>query len=309
MRHIMIEKKDAQSLLNQGCGVCDEIGSWSLLKLISLKYLGYVYASITKKRVEMGELKKMCYVDLFSGSGINKVKNKDAFCFGSPLVINRLDEKMQFTRMFLNDDNENTRKALESRLAQNANAEYEVTSEDANSCICKIASEIDYKCHSLIFIDPFSTELSWKSMEIVLNLNADIFFLYQTGQIPRGIPVAKKPDANIMNFFKDYEMALEVFENKLEQNKPRALFELYKNDVLNTRGPDTLMENIRIRGPGVFYYDMLFITRKTRGGNPWFRAVTTLKKKIEFESGESVMRVLDVILGKQTQLSRWYGGS
>lgn len=298
---------DAQKIFDEGEGKFAEIHPWSLLKLVSLKNLKTVYARIIKKYIEKGYFKKMYYVDLFSGPGINKVKSSPTLCFGSPLIVNGLERKRQFTKMFLNDEEESNVKALDSRLNCVAQTEYIVTKEDANLCIEKILPEIsEERCHSLIFIDPYSTEFSWRSMETILGINADIFFLYQTSQMPRGISVVASADARIKCFFKDWKNVLETYENELILDKPPAIFEMYKEDVRDTRGPKTLMESIRING-GNFYYDMLFVTKKTRGENPWFKAVTSLKNRIESYDSESVENTLDIILGKQSQLTRWDG--
>ena len=101
----------------------------------------------------------------------------------------------------------------------------------------------------------------------------------------------------------DYRTALEVFERETEQNKSSALFDLYKSDVKTVRGPKTLMESIRIKGPRPFYYDMLFITRETRSKTPWFKAVMDLKEKIESENGKSVEIMSEIIYGSQSKLT------
>jgi three-Cys-motif partner protein len=208
--------------------------------------------------------------------------------------------------MLLNDADKNNKKALESRLTQIAQTEYVVKDDDANLFVEKIASEIsEKKCHSLIFIDPYSTEFSWKSMESVLGLNADLFFLFQTSQMPRGIPVTTRPDAKIRSFFKDYEEVSEICREDSMPDKASIVLEIYKKDVQETKGPETLLESIRI-GKGNFYYDMLFVTKKTQGGNPWFKAVMDLKRRIESYDNESVEQTLEIISGTQTQLSRWY---
>jgi three-Cys-motif partner protein len=297
---------DAQNLIEMGGGICASIRAWSLLKLASLRYLGSMYTRVMKRCIEKGYFNRMYYVDFFSGPGINKIENTNVFCFGSPLIINTFDKERQFSKMLLNDADKNNKKALESRLTQIAQTEYVVKDDDANLFVEKIASEIsEKKCHSLIFIDPYSTEFSWKSMESVLGLNADLFFLFQTSQMPRGIPVTTRPDAKIRSFFKDYEEVSEICREDSMPDKASIVLEIYKKDVQETKGPETLLESIRI-GKGNFYYDMLFVTKKTQGGNPWFKAVMDLKRRIESYDNESVEQTLEIISGTQTQLSRWY---
>lgn len=305
LRYITIGD-DAKDIIQIGGGIFANARPWSLLKLASLRYLGAVYTRIMRSCIAKGYFNKMYYVDSFSGPGINKIESSEVFCLGSPLIINAFDKERQFNKLFLNDENKTNRNALDARLSKTAKTEYMVAEEDANSFIENILPEIsERKCHSLIFIDPYSTQFSWQSMEKVLELNADLFFLFQTSQMPRAIPVVTRPDARIRGFFKNYDEIEEIFEDDSVDDKPQAFFDIYKRDVLLSRGLETPTESIRI-GKGNFYYDMLFVTNKTRGGNPWFKAVMDLKQRIEECDSTYVERLLQVISGRQAKISNWF---
>ena len=63
--------------------VYNEFREWTPLKLILLNYALNVCTTIIKN---MPFFEGMYYVDLFAGSGINKIKDKDDFRMGSPLI-------------------------------------------------------------------------------------------------------------------------------------------------------------------------------------------------------------------------------
>jgi hypothetical protein len=307
LREITHKDDSEKSLCEKDSNIRNEIYPWAPLKLVSLKYIASVYIDIIEKRVPK-LFDGMYYVDLFSGSGICMIKGSPLTCCGSPLIIDGLQKQKQkhFTKMFVNDSNEEYARALHSRL-QDSQAEVVVTHQDANKCLDEVATELPEKSHSLIFVDPNCSEFSWKSMEKVLGLDSDIFFLFQSGELIRGLSVACNPDAHIFNFFKDGERAQRMCNSAVEGEKASAVFEMYKEDVKEARGPKTLLESIRIDG-GRFYYDMLFITKRTRQGSPWHdRAIIPLKDKIERYNSDDVTQTLDRIAEKTSQhtLANW----
>ncbi len=308
LREITHKDDSEESLCEKDSNIRNEIYPWAPLKLVSLKYIASVYIDIINERVP-GQFDGMYYVDLFSGSGICTIKESPLTCCGSPLIIDGLQRRKQkhFTKMFLNDANMEYARALRSRLDNTQTTEFAVTHKDANARLEEVVSELPKKSHALIFMDPNCSEFSWKSMERVLGLDADIFFLFQSGELIRGLSVASNPDANIFSFFKDGERAQRVCDSAEEGEKASAVFEMYKENVKDARGPKTLLESIRIDG-GRFYYDMLFITKRTRQGSPWHdRAIIPLKEKIERYNSDDVTQTLNRIAEKTSQhtLANW----
>jgi len=296
-------KRDSQGICSQNLERFPPIHQWALLKLASLRYLGWMYIDIIESELRKGHFKEMYYIDLFSGPGISNIEDSSAVCYCSPLIVNDLQKQKnkRFTKMFLNDDDKERAEALQLCLDETATTKYEVTNKDANSCIQEIVPELSEKSHSLIFVDPYSTQFSWNSMKTILELDADIFFLFPTALMPWAVSVAKRPEADITNFFKECKKALEVFHNPAVRDNRSALFDLYKKDVEATRGPKTKMESVKIKGSN-YYYDMLFVTKKTQVQR-WWSGVTTLKSKIESYSSTDVDKTLKVILKEQSKLT------
>lgn len=299
--------QDLENTCTQGLDRFKPIGQWALLKLASLRWLATLYVNIIDSELKKGHIEKMYYVDLFSGSGINRVEGSPVRCYGSPLIMNELQKrkKKYFTKMFLNEKNKEKAQALESCLAETQATECEVTHKDANLRVKEIESELHEKTHSLVFVDPYSTAFSWKSMERILALNSDIFFLFNTTQMPRAITKASNPDGKPMKFFKDFNKVKEAYQDPYKtQEGTSAILDVYKQNVLDARGPETLMKSIRINGGG---YDMLFVTKVTSGGSPWWGAVIDLKNKIESYDTNSVRKTLRVMLKEQSKLTDFNG--
>jgi len=219
LEKLLISRDEIESLKNIGNNIYDEIRAWSPLKLIFLKYYAVgIYTPIIKRRY-----RNMYYVDLFSGSGINKIERKQDFCLGSPLLISKLiPESIRFNKMFFCDKESAKTEALNLRMKSTGISEnsYEIYSGDCNDCIDDIISSFQSPNHSLIFIDPYSMEISWTTMNKILKLQSDIIFCFQTVQIPRA-----HEGENLESFFKDIEKLMkymlqlqEVLSEKLFYN-------------------------------------------------------------------------------------------
>jgi len=301
LKGLILKEEDAINISEQERNTFSKINPWAMLKLVSLRYIGTVYRNIISDRVANRQFKAMYYIDFFSGSGISTIKGSRALCYSSPMVMNLQQKDEKVTKMFFNDRNKRYTEVLESWLVNTKKTDYIITNKDANKRAEEIISELDEDGHSFIFVDPYSTDFSWKSMETILTLNADIFFLYQTKHIPRTIPRASNPKGKPMRFFKDFNLVKAIYENPL-RNKMSIIFDLYQKDIRDVRGAETtLMENIKISGGG---YNMLFITKQTEGGSPWFKkAVLPLKNTIESIDNKTVEKTLKVLLKEQSKIS------
>ena len=83
------------------------------------------------------------------------------------------------------------------------------------------------------------------------------------------------------------------------------LLEIYKNNI---EGYRDLVEDILIRGGsrfGDFHYNLIFATKKTEGGSPWFKSIEDLKSRIEKHSGGAVEKAFDILSGRIRELG-WF---
>lgn len=270
-------------------------GPWSFLKLAFLwSYAHDIYATIAGKHY-----KNICYVDLFSGSGIVSYKdatNEEHLLVGSPILMSTLETTHPFKKCFFFENNNS--EALSKRLDYlNDNGKLsctncKISSEDCNSGVDDLIQELKRmeRTHFLLFVDPFSTEINWSTMEKFLTLkypSFDMIFNFQPFGVNR-----KKTKAKIMaNFFGDdsYITCLDVsdVENKLDILREHYIKKLmqYENNVKT-------VHTIRVRsGKGGFYYDLLYTTRKEDPG--WEPGINHLARKIERISGKDVEIILD----------------
>jgi three-Cys-motif partner protein len=296
---LLMTKDQIGSLAKIKEGIYNPIRSWSPLKLVFLHYVASIYTTIIAKQKKL--FPNMYYIDLFSGSGIDKIEDTGDLCLGSPLLIATQIKQKQFNKMFFCENNQEFSKALGLRLERIIDKEkFKIFQKDCNLAIDDILSELKQPCHSLIFIDPYCMGISWKTMEKILRLNADIIFIFQTVENPRG-----KKGKSFKEFFKNSEKALEICEKTSEGKIREALLNLYISDIIETRKPKkTICETIRIQGEK-FYYDVLFITKETRKGNPWMKGIISAKKEIEKNTSIAVKRTLDVLTGRQTTLGKY----
>ena len=128
-----------------------------------------------------------------------------------------------------------------------------------------------------------------------------IIFNFQTSEITRVLGAYRKGkvhDETMYNFFGDVDLS--------QARSGVDLLREYKNNLKKHRD---IVENITIKGGGKFgnfYYDLIFATKRTKGGNPWFfNSVTPLKSCIETHSGEAVQMALDILTGRQMTLD-WF---
>lgn len=283
----------------------DPVQPWSLLKLGALRYLASIYLPIMEGQLREQNYKAVYYIDFFSGCGVNKIEGSSVRCYGSPLIINQVQKEndKRFTKMFFNDIDSEKASALKSCLNRIKETRCEVTSKDANERVQEIKHELSRNSHSLIFVDPYFMAFSRNSMETILKMSADIFFFYPTATVQMTLP-KEDVDQQTQDFFKDYEIAKATYKDKniSASRKPLAVFNVYKRDVEDVRGPEnTRTERIRING-GSYYYDMLFISRRTTRDNPWWNGVESLKNGLKGCDGDTVVRILR---SDQSNLAAW----
>ncbi len=285
-------KGDIQKIKNIEPNVFNEFNYWTPLKLAFLNFTLDVCAIVANKKFE-----RKNYIDLFAGSGINKTKGKyDDFLIGSPFIA-LLNHNKKFTKFFFCESDTAYYNVLKKRI--------DILKLDAicypNKCECKIdeiLNEItkDDKNYNFFFIDPYSLEFSWDCMKKILNIRSDILITFMTNSLWRTI----KSEESTGN---GHDALNRVFGNDSwkKVKKEEDLIEIYKNNILKER-PDAVMLNTKIKSKGNFYYDMIFITHKTGGNNPWLDPVRDAKEEIEKHTDEVVKSLLEIIKKRQKTL-------
>lgn len=284
----LIELVDAPDLF------CNQVGAWAFLKLAFLwNYAYYTYIPIIGRRYS-----NMCYVDLFSGSGLDQFSDcsgNPQLILGSPLLMATINSQYPFKTCFFFEANSECADTLSRRLhkleeSSRLTCKYYELFCDCNKDIDKVINNLKGLdgCHFLLFVDPFSTEIKWETMEKLLKLNYpsfDMIFNFQ----PFGVNRKSYNPKTITEFLgdSDYNAYKHTDERILE-----ALENQYLQKLRKFPNIVKVIKRVRIKsGTGSFYYDLIFTTRKA--GSPWVKNIDYLKKVIEKLTGYSVSIIFD----------------
>ena len=93
----------------------------------------------------------LCYIDLFAGAGIERLKMSKELDWGSPLIA--AYARRPFDRLHLCDKKKRVCTALKSRIA-NVRPDSQVLQGDANQRVHDVVREIPTGTLSLTFLDP-----------------------------------------------------------------------------------------------------------------------------------------------------------
>jgi three-Cys-motif partner protein len=267
-------------------------GYWTGLKLILVKYYVKPYLDI----LASGEGKKVAYVDLFSGPGLDLIGERKVPVLGSPmipLVIN--ESKYAFSRFIFSDTNSAYIEALKERIAyfKDMDESIVVLNEDANEVVNKLPSFLDSFDHALVFIDPEGMELTWSSVRsLVDNLQCDLIINFPSAGINRNLHNSQSK-TKIQKFLGlDQDIPPEATEE--------WAIKIYRQNLASI-GKDISTE-IMVRGQGGFHYHLIPAVRRTKAGSPWFRLFLSAKERIQRLSGEVLRIIADQIEGRQESL-------
>lgn len=280
---------------------------WAIMKLLFLDSYASEYVPLIKKYY-----KNFFYVDLFAGSGIGKIQEENYKVLGSPLLMASRHlyytkaNKRGFKKLLLIERDPSAAEVLNKRIQKVGlkNDEFEVYNQDCNYIIDNLTIQLK-QGHSLIFIDPYGSELKWQTLEKLLNLNADLIINFQTPSMAR-IPQAGKlgPLAKMFpeNLLKEVNAAVD----DPSIGKGERLLDLYRNAIGETKAyhsPGAKVLTVRIRKDNMFYYDLLLAVKATKKGNPWLKPLVDLASKIKEQDIRSIIQIFRVASGHQNTLN------
>lgn len=281
----------------------ERAGPWAFLKLAFLwNYAYYTYTPIIGKRY-----KNMCYVDLFAGCGMDyfydSSRNRQ-FMLGSPLLMATLRSGRPFETCYFFECQPEFAKVLEQRLNILASAgkltcrNYKLYA-DCNIDIRHLIDELKRidNCHFLLFVDPYSTEINWETLEKLLKLkypSFDMIFNFQ----PFGVNRKSYNPKTILQYFGD--MSKEVSQRryyrklyKVRDDKTLEFLEqCYIQKLKEFPNMVRTIRAVRIKsGTGSYYYDLIYTTRKETA--PWVRDIDLLKPTLEGLTGQDISIMVD----------------
>ncbi len=298
---LAVQNSELIELINVADLPYGEVGPWAFLKLAFLwSYAYYTYTPIIGRNYI-----NMCYVDLFSGTGLSCFQDcsgNPQFMLGSPLLIATITSSYPFKKCFFFESDSKLASALDKRLGILKNNEmltckgYKIFS-NCNKDIDELLNELRElrSAHFLLLVDPFSTEINWSTMEKLLALSYpsfDMIFNFQ----PFGVNRKSYRPETMRQFFGDLNY------NKYHKDTDERTLDAWKDYYIQKlrQYPEKVktIKTVRIRsGTGGFYYDLyydlIYTTRKAEEEAPWARGIEHLKRTIEKLTGYEVSIFLD----------------
>ncbi len=183
-------------------GVVRCVGDWAKEKHYYLeRYLDVFVKSMRNKW-------KLCYIDLFSGPGISRVRETGEEILSSPLLA--LNAKYPFDKYFFVDKNEEATKILEKRLQKaceecniDFNKRMSIFTGDCNDLVGTIRKSIPKGSLSVCFADPVGLKPKFKSIKVLTagRVRIDIIMSFFHSTIKRNLKQAVEQYPQILNDF------------------------------------------------------------------------------------------------------------
>ena len=314
-------KKELSSLLTLGNYIYEHTGSsyvftshpWTVLKLVFLKLYVPLYTAIIKKYYD-----NMVYIDLYAGSGLNNYEGyEDAFLPGSPIIAWSYAD-ISFDKMYLVEIDSKRKSKLESRLklVTSSSERFKVICDDANKAVHDILNEVSKvkSTHYLAFIDPTGImQVKWPTLQALFGsiergLRGDVILLFQSriaarhaGKALKGDIASKKilddffGDTNWMNYLKDFRSSSSIED---------ALINYLIMKIRSVRR-NAIIETVYVKLFREIHYLLVFVTHKTKSGNPWLDRVREMKNFIEKSDPSTVDSIIGEILGRKITLHKY----
>lgn len=115
------------------------------------------------------------YIDLFAGSGIERIKETDSLEWGSPLIA--AQSPYPFTALHLCEIDIEKYNALELR-AKKYHPNVQLLRGDANEKIVEILQEIPTNSLSLVFIDSYGLDYEFETVKKLSSCRADLILFF-----------------------------------------------------------------------------------------------------------------------------------
>jgi three-Cys-motif partner protein len=167
----------------------DEIGSWSEDKLELLRKYLEAYTKIMKGQDWCR--KGYHYIDAFAGTGRPKARDEERYIDGSPRVALKIRNPFN-SYTFIEIEDWRIKK-LENLKKEFPDRDIRIEQGDCNKIITKkIVHEIRFENFNrgIIFLDPFSMDIEWNTIELIAKAGAlEIFLNFPLMAINRSVLV------------------------------------------------------------------------------------------------------------------------
>ncbi|ESP86847.1 hypothetical protein K933_17227 [Candidatus Halobonum tyrrellensis G22] len=247
------------------------------------------------------------YIDALAGSGVSVYGDADESFLGSPLLAAK-NAAEPFTKMYFIEQDKENAAALEKRLDVAFNGSdlqitppecgYEVYVGDANKKLQQVTRNMwrvakrDGKANfnHLTFIDNQGLNLNWGGLEdLEDSTTGDYLINFPTSNVLRAS--GHKGSENAMV---DYYGG----DRWRSANGKEELLEAYTTRLSGLGKTEQVVTNID-SGTKNYQYDMIYATRKTRGGSDYINAIEYINRFVEAVDGADVEDMLQILRGDQ----------
>jgi three-Cys-motif partner protein len=294
--------KHAEEIRDVEPEVYNKFGTWSALKLIVHAATVNMYTTVISDHFD-----DWFYIDALSGSGVSVYGDEDESFLGSPLLAAK-NAFEPFTKMYFVEKDEEKAAALEKRLETAFNGStlqitppecgYEVYEGDANQALQRVTRDIwqvatrdgEANFNHLTFIDNQGLDLNWDGIKrLESKATGDYLINFPTTNVNRA------------SGHKDSETALiDYYGGEMWQsaNGKDELLDAYTTRLSSLEKTEQVVTNIH-SGKKNYQYDMIYATRKTRGGSDYINAIEYINKFVEAVDGADVEDMLQILRGDQ----------
>lgn len=282
-------------------------GEWTFLKLLTLAYYIDVYSNIAKIYFD-----KIFYIDICAGEGLVKLRRINEIIAGSSLlgqIVPR--EEKRFDKLYLVENDSDKSKMLKEILP-----DAEVYCADANNPgLLDTIEEVlqnGNNNHYLAFIDPYTTDINWKTIERLMENKGDLIINYMFSPIARIWGSYHSQNVNkkermakkliLDDFFGD-----EGWLTILPKDSGGTGDDLLNFYITKIKKYRDIVIPIAIRGlKGRFTYYMLVAIRDTKGAQGWIKAVHKVKEYVEKADDKFINQLFLIYNRKQKTMNGYF---
>ena len=235
-------------------------GSWTQQKLDILKGYLNAYTTALKDRPF-----RLIYVDAFAGEGFwrpgseyspNDYGEFGEILKGSATIALEIQDKPFDKFLFIEKDLDRIVSLNKlARQFRRQGREIQVLNEDANAVLPQFCSTMEPYDRAVIFLDPFSTEVSWTTVAAVAGSDKiDCWILFPLGAIARNMPIQNQPSPQLAEQFDRVFGGNEYWQGLYSESAQQPL-PLFAEAPLQERphGSDLIAARYRQRLESVFH--------------------------------------------------------
>ena len=259
-----------------------EVHPWTPLKLICLMWWLSIYTHIIPNY-----FRNYWYIDLFSGPGLNFVRETGDYLPGSPILA--CNSYKPFTQYIFIEENRQRCKSLKRILSHLNFNNYKIYCRDCHTVISNLHINAD---HSFIFADcERPSHIKWETIEKLLSKPSDMLIVFHTNSAYRELEAARRTrrDSRVLTEMfgddswrraSDGEELLDMFSNKLQSSFKRINF----------------THPIKIKGR--YSYHIILACRKSKGKRDYTDAWIELGEKMTNLSDKHAKIALKICQGQ-----------